>query len=131
MIILYVPHNVTGGLWCRSKHHKVILIVLLYFPVESKGDQQFLSSQWQTLSCGLQKALQLCELYAFSSVAFPIIGPGLVLNIPSREAAKILTDEIGRFGQSGPEKSLSTIRIIIQPNHGDFSEASLYSILYC
>lgn len=86
------------------------------------------SSKLQTLSSGLQQALQLCERQAFSSVAFPIIGPGLVLNIPAREAAKILTDEIGRFGLLGPTKSLSTIRIVIQPNYEDSSEASLYTI---
>ncbi|XP_042566462.1 protein mono-ADP-ribosyltransferase PARP14 [Clupea harengus] len=76
----------------------------------------------KALRYGLKQALELCERHTFNSVAFPIIGPGMVLNIPAREAAQMLTDEIGRFGRLGPTRSLSTLRIVIQPDYQDSTE---------
>ncbi|XP_076144471.1 protein mono-ADP-ribosyltransferase PARP14-like [Alosa pseudoharengus] len=76
----------------------------------------------KALRYGLKRTLELCEHHAFSSMAFPIIGPGLVLSIPAREAAQILADEIGRFGKLGPTRSLSTIQIVIQPDYPDSTE---------
>ncbi|KAL2079253.1 hypothetical protein ACEWY4_024997 [Coilia grayii] len=76
----------------------------------------------KALRYGLKRALELCEHHAFSSVAFPIIGPGPVMNIPSGKAAQMLTEEIGQFGQRGQTRSLSTIRIVIQPDYQESAE---------
>ncbi|XP_062372598.1 protein mono-ADP-ribosyltransferase PARP14-like [Sardina pilchardus] len=70
---------------------------------------------------GLRRALELCEHHAFSSVAFPIIGPEQVLSIPANEAAQILADEIVRFGKLGP-RTLSTVQIVIHPDYSDSTE---------
>ncbi|XP_029931581.1 uncharacterized protein LOC115376229 [Myripristis murdjan] len=73
----------------------------------------------KTLSTGLRKCLDLCGQQGWVSVALPIIGPGLALNYPLREAVEVLTHTIGRFGCSGSTGSLSTIHIVIKPGYPD------------
>ncbi|XP_051991394.1 protein mono-ADP-ribosyltransferase PARP14-like [Xyrauchen texanus] len=70
----------------------------------------------QALQSGLGQVLALCEQHSWDSVALPIIGPGLALSIPVKDAIKILTDEIEKFlyGSTG---SLHTIFIPIMPRY--------------
>ncbi|KAG5261066.1 hypothetical protein AALO_G00299610 [Alosa alosa] len=76
-------------------------------------------SSEKALRCGMRQALSLCEQCALNSVAFPLIGPGVVLKTPVKEAVSILTSEIGLFGLSGLTGSLSNIRIVIHPDYPD------------
>ncbi|XP_051555002.1 protein mono-ADP-ribosyltransferase PARP14-like isoform X2 [Myxocyprinus asiaticus] len=79
-----------------------------------KGGKKYNSGQ--ALQSGLCQVLALCEQHSWGSVALPIIGPGLVLSIPVKDAIKILTDEIEKFlyGSTG---SLHTICIPIMPRY--------------
>ncbi|XP_063042879.1 protein mono-ADP-ribosyltransferase PARP14-like [Engraulis encrasicolus] len=96
----------SGALRCR----KVFFLECLPWDA-SLGNSE------KVLRCGLRQALVLCEKQAFTSVAFPLIGPGLVLRIPNKEAIHILTSEIGLFGLHRQTNSLSNIRIVI---HSDY-----------
>ncbi|XP_076581410.1 protein mono-ADP-ribosyltransferase PARP15-like [Chaetodon auriga] len=73
----------------------------------------------QALSNGLKKCLDLCVQQNLCSVAFPIIGPGVVFKFPLGEAIQVLTDNIHQFGLSASSGSLSTIHIVIQPDYPD------------
>ncbi|XP_035531363.1 protein mono-ADP-ribosyltransferase PARP14-like [Morone saxatilis] len=81
----------------------------------------------QALSNGLKKCLDLCVQQQVSSVAFPVIGPGIVLKFPLREAIQVLTESIHQFGLSASSGPLSTIHIIIKPDNPD-SEESYHEI---
>ncbi|XP_037614203.1 protein mono-ADP-ribosyltransferase PARP14-like [Sebastes umbrosus] len=76
----------------------------------------------QALGNGLKKCLDLCVQQGLCSVAFPIIGPGIVLKYPLREATQVLTETIGQFGLSASSGSLSTIHIVIKPDYPDSVE---------
>ncbi|KAL2079249.1 hypothetical protein ACEWY4_024993 [Coilia grayii] len=76
-----------------------------------------LGNSEKALRFGLRQALVLCEKQAFTSVAFPLIGPGLVLRIPIKESIHILTSEIGLFGLHRHSDSLSAIQIVV---HSDY-----------
>ncbi|KAI7813959.1 hypothetical protein IRJ41_005119 [Triplophysa rosa] len=69
----------------------------------------------EALHSGLARVLTLCEQQSRGSVALPIIGPGLALSIPVKDAVDILTREITTF-LSGFTGSLHTIYITIMPN---------------
>ncbi|XP_038587306.1 protein mono-ADP-ribosyltransferase PARP14 isoform X2 [Micropterus salmoides] len=73
----------------------------------------------QALANGLKKCLDLCVQQRFSSVAFPVIGPGIVLKFPLSEAIQVLTENIRQFGLSASSGSLSTIHIVIKPDYPD------------
>ncbi|XP_056225852.1 protein mono-ADP-ribosyltransferase PARP14-like [Seriola aureovittata] len=73
----------------------------------------------QALSNGLKKCLDLCVQQGLSSVAFPVIGPGIVLKYPLREAIQVLTENIRQFGLSTSSGSLSTIHVVIKPGYRD------------
>lgn len=75
------------------------------------------------LRTGLSRVLDLCRQQGLSSVALPVIGPGQVLMFPLREAVRILTEEIGKFGCAGPTGSISTIRVVIKPGYPDSNES--------
>ncbi|XP_040929894.1 protein mono-ADP-ribosyltransferase PARP14-like isoform X2 [Betta splendens] len=76
----------------------------------------------QALASGLKRCLDLCVQQGSSSVAFPIIGPGLVLKYPLREAAKVLTETIRQFALSTYSGSLSTIHVVIKPGYANTVE---------
>ncbi|XP_071316077.1 protein mono-ADP-ribosyltransferase PARP14-like [Trachinotus anak] len=76
----------------------------------------------QALSNGLKKCLDLCVQQGLSSVAFPVIGPGIVLKYPLREAVQVLTENIHQFGLSASSGSLSTIHVVIKPGYPDSEE---------
>ncbi|XP_031582744.2 protein mono-ADP-ribosyltransferase PARP14-like [Oreochromis aureus] len=76
----------------------------------------------QALGNGLKKCLELCAQLNFGSVAIPIIGPGIVLKYPLREAIQVLTDIIHQFGLSVSSGSLTNIHIVIKPGYPDSEE---------
>ncbi|XP_051800184.1 protein mono-ADP-ribosyltransferase PARP14-like [Acanthochromis polyacanthus] len=76
----------------------------------------------QALSNGLKKCLDICVQKSFSSVAFPVIGPGILLRFPLREAVQVLTENIHQFGLSASSGSLSNIHIVIKPGYPDSEE---------
>ncbi|XP_073693514.1 protein mono-ADP-ribosyltransferase PARP14-like [Garra rufa] len=73
------------------------------------------------LSSGLGRVFQLCEQNSWGSVALPVIGPGIVLSIPVKDAINILSHEICKF-VSGPTGQLHTICIPIMPNYPNSEE---------
>ncbi|XP_027143801.1 poly [ADP-ribose] polymerase 14 isoform X4 [Larimichthys crocea] len=76
----------------------------------------------QALSNGLKRCLDLCVQQHLCSVAFPVIGPGIVLKFPLREAIQVLTESIGQFGLTASSGSLSNIHIVIKPDYPDSEE---------
>ncbi|XP_068584244.1 uncharacterized protein [Cebidichthys violaceus] len=76
----------------------------------------------QVLNDGLKRCLDLCVKQGLCSVAFPVIGPGIVLKYPLREAIQVLTDNIRQFGLTASSGSLSTIHIVIKPDNPDSEE---------
>ncbi|RXN19007.1 poly [ADP-ribose] polymerase 14-like protein [Labeo rohita] len=70
----------------------------------------------KALSSGLGRVFELCEQNSLGSVALPVLGPGIVLSIPVKDAVNILTTEICKF-LSGPTGQLHTICIPIMPNY--------------
>ncbi|KAM6894235.1 protein mono-ADP-ribosyltransferase PARP14 [Lycodopsis pacificus] len=76
----------------------------------------------QVLSDGLKRCLDLCVQQGLCSVAFPVIGPGIALKYPLREAIQVLTDNIRQFVFTASSGSLSTIHIVIKPDYPDSEE---------
>ncbi|XP_044039273.1 protein mono-ADP-ribosyltransferase PARP14-like [Siniperca chuatsi] len=76
----------------------------------------------QALGNGLKKCLDLCVQQRLCSVAFPVIGHGIVLKYPLREAIQVLTENIHQFGLSASSGSLSTIHIVIKPGYPNSEE---------
>ncbi|XP_073331280.1 protein mono-ADP-ribosyltransferase PARP15 [Pagrus major] len=76
----------------------------------------------QALRKGLKRCLDLCAKQHLYSVAFPVIGPGLVLKYPLSEAIQVLTEIICQFGLSASSGRLSTIHIVIKPGYPDSEE---------
>ncbi|ROK32554.1 Poly [ADP-ribose] polymerase 14 [Anabarilius grahami] len=75
----------------------------------------------KALRCGLGRVFALCELNSWSSIALPIIGPGIVLSIPVKDAVNILTHEICEF-LSQSTGCLQTICIAMMPNYAHSEE---------
>ncbi|XP_040887490.1 protein mono-ADP-ribosyltransferase PARP14-like [Toxotes jaculatrix] len=76
----------------------------------------------QALNKGLKSCLDLCVQQGMSSVAFPVIGPGIIFKYPLTEAIEILTGNIHQFGLSASCGSLTTIRVVIKPGYPDSEE---------
>ncbi|XP_028997166.1 protein mono-ADP-ribosyltransferase PARP14-like isoform X2 [Betta splendens] len=85
----------------------------------------------QVLGNALKRCLDLCVQQGCSSVAFPVIGPGLVLKYPLREAVEVLTDTIQQFELSASSGSLSTIHVVIKPGYANAKECyhDIYRLL--
>ncbi|XP_015230985.1 PREDICTED: poly [ADP-ribose] polymerase 14-like isoform X1 [Cyprinodon variegatus] len=81
----------------------------------------------QALAKGLKTCLDLCADKGFSSVAIPIIGPGLLLKYPLSEAVQVLTESIRQFALSGHCKNVNSIHIIIKPGYPD-SEKNYHEV---
>ncbi|GLD53861.1 poly [ADP-ribose] [Lates japonicus] len=84
----------------------------------------------QALNKGLKRCLDLCVQKGLSSVAFPVIGPGIVLKYPLREAIEVLTENIRQFGLSASRGSLSTIHVVIKPGYPN-SEECYHEVYRC
>ncbi|KAM6908970.1 uncharacterized protein FYW49_012838 [Xenentodon cancila] len=72
------------------------------------------------LGKGLKKCLERCVQQGFRSVAIPVIGPGVVLKYPLKEAIQVLTETVCQLPASCG--SLSTIHIVIKPGYPDSEE---------
>ncbi|KAL4618291.1 poly ADP-ribose polymerase 15-like [Arapaima gigas] len=94
-------------------------------PDSRRASPQRPDASGRALRCGLSRVLELSEQRSLTSVAFPVAGPGIALQFPSKQAVHILAEEIGKFGRRHP-KSVSTIRIVTQPNYSDSSEILLH-----
>lgn len=70
----------------------------------------------QALVNGLKRCLDLCVQQKYTSVAFPVIGPGIVLKYPLSEAIQVLTKEIKQFGLTASSSSVVTIHVVIKPD---------------
>lgn len=92
-------------------------------------EKLFLSSLLQTLANGLKRCLELCVKEGWCSVAFPIIGPGVILKYPQKEAIQVLTDSIHQFGLSGSCGSLHNISVVIKPDYQDSEEVTEFDLL--
>ncbi|KAI4808483.1 hypothetical protein KUCAC02_000540 [Chaenocephalus aceratus] len=76
----------------------------------------------KALGNGLKRCLDLCVQQGFSTVAFPVIGPGVVLKYPMKEAIQVLMENICQLGLSASSGSLTTIQIVITPGYPDSKE---------
>lgn len=70
--------------------------------------------------------LNLCEEQRLRSVAFPVIGPGLVLKYTIKDAVQILADKICQFASSTSSKFPSDIHIVIKPGYNNSEEVLLH-----
>lgn len=61
-------------------------------------------------------------------MAIPVIGPGLAMAVPVKNASEILTGEIGTFGLLRSASLLRTIQIVIMPNYPNSEEVSQYNL---
>uniref|UniRef100_A0A3B4ZIP5 Poly [ADP-ribose] polymerase n=1 Tax=Stegastes partitus TaxID=144197 RepID=A0A3B4ZIP5_9TELE len=80
----------------------------------------------QALGNGLKRCLDLCVQQGWSSVALPVIGPGVALQYPWRKAFQVLTEKICQFASSSSSGSLSNIHIVIKPDH--YSEECYHDV---
>lgn len=63
-------------------------------------------------------------------MAFPIIGHGIVLKYPPKEAVQVLTDNIQQFGLTASAGSLSTIHIVIKPDYPDSEKVTINTLRF-
>ncbi|XP_036002228.1 protein mono-ADP-ribosyltransferase PARP14 [Fundulus heteroclitus] len=77
----------------------------------------------QALAQGLKRCLDLCAEKSFSSVAIPVIGPGLLLKYSVSQAVKVLAENIYQFASSAQCGKLTTIHIVIKPGYADSEES--------
>ncbi|XP_072314828.1 protein mono-ADP-ribosyltransferase PARP14-like [Eucyclogobius newberryi] len=77
----------------------------------------------QVLRSSVRSALSSCEARGFSSVAFPVLGVGGVLQFPVNVAALELLQEIQAFERKRAAKTPFLIRIVIHPNEKDAGKA--------
>ncbi|MEQ2203875.1 hypothetical protein XENOCAPTIV_004795 [Xenoophorus captivus] len=95
---------------------------LRYFQGDGKESKELVESSCQALTKGLKRCLDLCVEKGFSSVAIPVIGPGLLLKYPMSDAVQALTENIRQFALSAQCEYLTTIHIIIKPGYPDSEE---------
>ncbi|KAJ4949538.1 hypothetical protein JOQ06_021049 [Pogonophryne albipinna] len=74
------------------------------------------------LGNALKRCLDLCVQQGYSTVAFPVIGPGVVLKYPMKEAIQVLMENICQLGLSASSGSLTTIQIVIKSGYPDSEE---------
>nr|XP_046176439.1 protein mono-ADP-ribosyltransferase PARP14-like [Oncorhynchus gorbuscha] len=99
----------------------------------SSGSVFFLSClQWdnnlhgaavQALRQGVRKVLASCEIQGFCSVAFPVLGTGVVLQFPHNVVTQVLLEEIRSYEQNRASRTPFLVRIVIHPNDRDSTKA--------
>ena len=72
--------------------------------------------QTQTLKQGIRRVLSSCENRGFGSIAFPVLGTGMVLKFPYNIAARVLLQEIQGHQQTRTSRTPFLIRIVVHPN---------------
>ncbi|XP_038831410.1 uncharacterized protein LOC120030154 isoform X1 [Salvelinus namaycush] len=77
----------------------------------------------QALRQGVRKILTSCENRGFRSVAFPVVGTGVVLQFPDNVVTQVLLEEIRRYEQNRASRTPFLVRIIVHPNDRDSTKA--------
>ncbi|XP_062305075.1 protein mono-ADP-ribosyltransferase PARP14-like [Osmerus eperlanus] len=70
----------------------------------------------QALKQGIRRVLSSCENLGFGSIAFPVLGTGMVLKFPHIIAARVLLQEIQGHQQTRTSRTPFLIRIVVHPN---------------
>nr|XP_043876840.1 leukotriene B4 receptor 2a [Solea senegalensis] len=77
----------------------------------------------QVLRMGIKQVLSSCENHRFGSVAFPVVGAGMLLEFPRNLVARVLLEEIREFKQNQLNRTPEfLIRIAIHPNDTEATE---------
>uniref|UniRef100_A0A4W5RNU6 Macro domain-containing protein n=1 Tax=Hucho hucho TaxID=62062 RepID=A0A4W5RNU6_9TELE len=77
----------------------------------------------QALRNGVRKILTSCENRGFCSVAFPVVGTGVVLQFPHNVATLDLLEEVHRYEQNRVSRTPFLVRIVVHPNDRDSTKA--------
>ncbi|XP_038831411.1 uncharacterized protein LOC120030154 isoform X2 [Salvelinus namaycush] len=77
----------------------------------------------QALRQGVRKILTSCEIRGFCSVAFPVVGTGVVLQFPDNVVTQVLLEEIRRYEQNRASRTPFLVRIVVHPNDRDSTKA--------
>uniref|UniRef100_A0A672IE76 Uncharacterized LOC115386165 n=1 Tax=Salarias fasciatus TaxID=181472 RepID=A0A672IE76_SALFA len=76
----------------------------------------------EVLKMGINSILTTCDSRGFGSVAFPVLGAGLMLSFPIAVVAKVLLEGIYTFQQQRTSSRPLTVRIVIHPDDHVSSE---------
>ncbi|KAM3590283.1 uncharacterized protein V6R79_006976 [Siganus canaliculatus] len=85
------------------------------------GDENGVAAE--VLKLGISSILEACEKRGFTSVAFPVLGAGVVLNFPSSIVARILLEEVQKFRQYRGRGTSLLVNIVIHPKDNESREA--------
>ncbi|KAM3591057.1 uncharacterized protein V6R79_021545 [Siganus canaliculatus] len=85
------------------------------------GDENGVAAE--VLRLGINSVLEACEKRGFTSVAFPVLGAGVVLKFPSRIVARILLEEVEKFRQHRGRETSLLVNIVIHHKDNESSEA--------
>ncbi|XP_029610115.1 protein mono-ADP-ribosyltransferase PARP14-like [Salmo trutta] len=77
----------------------------------------------QALRHGVRRVLACCEIRGFCSVAFPVVGTGVVLQFPHNVVTQVLLEEVRRYEQNRASRTPFLVRIVIHPNDRDSTKA--------
>ncbi|KAJ0055958.1 hypothetical protein NL108_017038 [Boleophthalmus pectinirostris] len=70
----------------------------------------------QVMRLAVGNVLSSSESQGFSSVAFPVLGAGVVLGFPEEVVAQVLLEEIHNFDQRRTSRTPFTVNIVCHPN---------------
>ncbi|KAM9401103.1 protein mono-ADP-ribosyltransferase PARP14-like [Salvelinus alpinus] len=77
----------------------------------------------QALRQGVRRVLASCEIRGFCSVAFPVVGTGVVLQFPHNVVTQVLLEEVRRYEQNRASRTPFLVRIVVHPNDRDSTKA--------
>ncbi|XP_019898754.3 protein mono-ADP-ribosyltransferase PARP14-like isoform X2 [Esox lucius] len=77
----------------------------------------------QALRRGVRNILTSCDDKGIRSVAFPVVGTGIVLKFPDEVATRVLLEEIHKYEKSRANRSLSLVLIVVHPNDRESTKA--------
>ncbi|XP_013883779.1 poly [ADP-ribose] polymerase 14 [Austrofundulus limnaeus] len=77
----------------------------------------------QELKKGIRKILASCEINNFTSVAFPVLGTGALLQFPHKIASSVLLEEVRAFEHNRTIKTPFLVRIVVHPKDKESSKA--------
>ncbi|XP_071001049.1 protein mono-ADP-ribosyltransferase PARP14-like [Oncorhynchus clarkii lewisi] len=77
----------------------------------------------QALRQGVRRVLASCEIQGFCSVAFPVVGTGVVLQFPHNVVTQVLLEEIRKYEQNRASRTPFLVRIVVHPNDRDSPKA--------
>ncbi|KAL0970101.1 hypothetical protein UPYG_G00237150 [Umbra pygmaea] len=85
----------------------------------ARWDENLEGPAVQALRQGVRNILTSCENQGFRSVAFPVVGTGVVLKFPNKVATQVLLEEIHMYKQSRANRTPFLVRIVIHPKDRD------------